>query len=258
MHRIRFAIGASVGGLYAVGLFLPGFSFLRRPFYKILFALMMLLLAYGAGKHLLRQSLFFFLLTCAFGGAVMAVGMFGGQGLLLGNGIFYSAMDRKVVYLAAAICYMLASTVFRRVGKYSHVSGELQNLKICLMGNHVEISALLDTGNTLTDPISGQGVTVVEAEAVASLFSLWQRKWMSRLDDPAYILPKLGEGAWRGRFRLLPYRTVGVSNGLLLAVRSDWMEVNGKRQEGALIALSPTPLSDGGGYRAMIGREGVL
>ena len=56
-----------------------------------------------------------------------------------------------------------------------------------------------------------------------------------------------------GRWRLLPYRAVGVEHALLLAVRVDNARVAGEDYGPILVALSPTPVSDGGGYSALIG-----
>ena len=255
--RGRFALGAVLGGIYAVGVFLPGFSFLRKPVYKILFAVLMMLLAYGAGKRFFRQSLIFLLLTFAFGGAVIAIGVFGGKGLTLGHGVVYSEMDRKIVFLSAAVCYVVVSFDLERVGKHIGKPGELWTIKICLFEKTLDLPALLDTGNTLADPITGQGVVVVELSALKRLFPMGLRSTLDELKDPAATMAQLQDELWRSRFRLLPYRSVGVSSGLLLAVRSDWIEVNGVRKMGVLLAISPTVLSDGGGYRAMIGRDGI-
>ena len=114
-------------------------------------------------------------------------------------------------------------------------------------------SALVDTGNTLADPVSGRPVMVAEGERLAGLFPQDCRPSPGDLRDPAAALTRLGKGAWRSRFRLLPYRSVGVDRGLLLAVRMDSLELDGRRGGPALVALSPTPVSDGGGYQALIG-----
>lgn len=255
LHRLRYGLGASIGGLYAVGLFVPGFSFLRRPIYKFLSALLMLMIAYGSSRRLVRQALIFLSLTCAFGGVVVAIGLLGGQGLSLGYGIFYSVMDQKIVLLSAALCYVVITMAFQRLGKHSAAT-ELFPVRFSLFGQTVELTALLDTGNTLSDPISGRGVIVAEASALYELFPPGHQPTPELLADPVGALARLGTGRWQGRFRLLPYRAVGVACGLLLAVKMDWIEVHGTRQGGQLVALSPTPLSDGGGYRAMMGRDG--
>ena len=130
-------------------------------------------------------------------------------------------------------------------------------MRICLFEKTIDLVALLDTGNTLTDPMTGQGVAVVESSVLKPLFPIQLRKILDDLKDPTVAMTQLENELWKSRFRLLPYRSVGVSNGLLLAVRSDWLEVNGVRKIGGLLAISPTVLSDGGGYRAMIGRDGV-
>ena len=46
-----------------------------------------------------------------------------------------------------------------------------------------------------------------------------------------------------------------IACGLLLAVRVDEAAWGGQRRPRCLCALSPTPLSDGGGYHALVGGE---
>lgn len=46
---------------------------------------------------------------------------------------------------------------------------------------------------------------------------------------------------------------MGVDRGLLLCVRLDALELDGQGRGPALVALSPTTVSDGGGYQALIG-----
>ena len=253
LKRIRFALGGALGGVYAVAIFLPGCSFLSHPLCRAASALLMMVTSYGGSRRLLRQGILFIALTCAFGGVVVAIGLMGNTGLTLGSGVFYSAMDLKMVLLSAAVCYLVITLVFRRLARHTAAGGELVRTKLFLRGRSVELTALVDTGNTLTDPVSGQAVMVTEGEAVKSLFPRENCPACEDLLDPAKALARLGTGIWRGRFRLLPYRSVGVDRGLLLAVRTDGLEVDGQQRGPVLVALSPTPVSDGGGYRALIG-----
>ena len=253
LRRWRFALGAALGGVYAVAIFLPGLAFLAHPLCRLASAALMLLIAYGGSRRLLRQGVLFLALTCAFGGGVVAIGLLGGTGLTLGNGVFYSALDLKVVLLSAAVCYGVITLVFQRIGKHSAAGGELVQARLRLGERSVDLTALVDTGNTLTDPVSGRPVVVAEGERAAPLFPWEHRPGPADLRDPAAAMTRLGTGAWRSRFRLLPYRSVGVERGLLLAVKADGLELNGKERGSLLIALSPTPVSDGGGYQALIG-----
>lgn len=253
LRRWRFALGALLGGGYAVAIFLPGLSFLAHPLCRAASAALMLLLAYGGSRRLLRQGVLFVALTCAFGGGVVAIGLLGGTGLSLGSGVFYSALDLKVVLLSAAVCYGVLTLVFQRLARHSAADGELVDIKLHLGERSVFLTALIDTGNTLADPISGRPVMVAEGERAAALFPREYCPGPAELRDPAAALTRLGTGEWRSRFRLLPYRSVGVERGLLLAVRVDDLELDGQGRGPVLVALSPTPVSDGGGYQALIG-----
>ena len=253
LRRLRCALGAVLGGLYAVAIFLPGCSFLSHPLCRAASALLMMVAAYGGSRRLLRQGILFVALTCAFGGGVVAIGLMGGTGLSLGGGVFYSPMDLKMVLLSAAVCYLVVTMVFRRLGRHTASGGELARAVLRLGERRVELTALVDTGNTLTDPVSGRGVMVAEGEAARDLFPRDHRPDRQDFTDPAGAVERLGTGVWRGRFRLLPYRAVGVDRGLLLAVRADSLELDGSEKGPVLVALSPTPVSDGGGYRALIG-----
>ena len=253
LRRLRFLAGAALGGLYAAALFLPGLAFLAHPLCRLAAAALMLVTAYGGSRRLLRQGLLFLALTCAFGGGVVAIGLLGNRGLTLGNGVFYSPLDLKTVLLSAAGCYGALTLVFRRIGRHTAAGGELVSARLTLGERAVTFPALVDTGNTLTDPVSGRPAMVVEGEAAAGLFPPDHRPGRADLDDPAGALERLGTGEWRRRLRLLPYRAVGVDRGLLLAVRADRLELDGVARGPVLVALSPTPVSDGGGYRALIG-----
>lgn len=252
LRRGRFALGAALGGLYAVAIFLPGLTFLSHPLCRLASAALMLTAAYGGSRRLLRQGVLFAALTCAFGGGVVAIGLLGGTGLSLGKGVFYSALDLKVVLLSAAVCYGVLTLVFQRLGRHSAASGELVRARLRLGERHVELTALVDTGNTLTDPASGRPVMVAEGERLSALFPREHRPEHADLSDPVDGMARLGTGEWKARFRLLPYRSVGVDRGLLLAVKAE-LELDGQGRGPMLVALSPNPVSDGGGYQALIG-----
>ena len=253
LRRGRFALGAALGGMYAVAIFLPGLGFLSHPLCRLASAALMMLVSYGGSRRLLRQGVLFIALTCAFGGGVVAIGLLGGTGLALGNGVFYAALDIKVVLLSAAVCYGVLTLVFQRLARHSAASGELASARLWLGERSVDLTALVDTGNTLTDPATGRPVMVAEGERACPLFPRDHAPGPADLRDPAGAMTRLGTGEWRGRFRLLPYRSVGLYQGLLLAVRVDGLELDGKGRGPALVALSPNPVSDGGGYQALIG-----
>lgn len=255
LRRGRFALGAALGGVYAVAIFLPGFSFLKCGMYKLLSAVLMLLLAYGATRALMKQALVFLALTCALGGGVMAIGMMDGRGMSLGTGVVYTIPDVKIILLAAALCYAGLTLILPKLFRHTTAEGELRQITFELQGRSVQLTGLHDTGNTLTDHLTGRVVPVAEGAALRPLFPTEFCPEKGDLTDPVRGILRLNSGAWKGRFYLLPYRAVGVERGFLLAVKMDCVWIAGRRQEGNLVALSPTPVSDGGGYRVLTGGD---
>lgn len=251
--RFRLALGAVVGAGYAAVCCLPGMAFLALPPVKLCGALAMVLAAFGGQDHLLRLLLLFLALSCALGGGVLAVTLLGGTGLSLASGIPASGMDLKVVLLAAAGSYLLLTVAAQRIGRHTRSGGELVPVVLELAGRRVELTALLDTGNTLTDPAGNQAVLVAEADVVRPLLPLGAEVTAADLREPVEGLERLSQLWEPGRFRLLPYRAVGVTCGMLLALRVDRAEIDGRSRKRMLVALSPGPVSDGGGYRALIG-----
>lgn len=251
LARLRFGAGALLGGGYAAAIFLPGGEFLYHPLCRMCMAVLMVLVAFSGSRRLLRQIFIFFALSCAFGGGVLAVSLLGGQGLMLGNGIFYSGIDLKIVLVSAAGCYGMLSLLFQRWGRHTVSSGELESVTMELMGRAVTLTALRDSGNTLTDPVTGRQALVAEGDSLSALFP---EREIPDLRDPAGALEIINR-YWPGRGRLLPYRAVGIERGILAALRMDRIVIGGIEQKGTLVALSPTPVSDGGSYQVLAGAD---
>lgn len=253
IRRLRLGLGAALGAFYAAAVFFPGMGFLLHPLCKLGAAVLMLLCAFGGSRRLIRLTLVFFGVSAAFGGGIFALELLGGRGLSLKNGIFYSAMDLRLILLSAAACYVVLTFVFRRTAKHVGPTRELVPAVLTMEGRRVALTALVDTGNTLTDPVTNRPVMVAEGEKLIRLFPEGEAPAAEDLADPVAAMERLSNGASRGRYRLLPYQAVGVECGMLLALRLDGARVGETDYGGILVALSPNRLSDGGGYSALIG-----
>ncbi len=253
LHRGRLAAGAALGAAYAAAVCFPGMGFLLHPLCKLGAAVLALLAGYGGSRRFLRVSLIFFAVSAAFGGGIFALELLGNRGLSLRNGIFYSTMDLRLILLSAALCYAGFTLLFQRAARHSAVRRELLPAVLTLDGRRVALTALVDTGNTLTDPATGRAVMVAEGEKLSGLFPAGQAPDRQALRDPVGTMERLSRAGWQGRCRLLPYQAVGVECGMLLSLRLDEARVGGEDYGSLLVALSPTRLSDGGGYSALIG-----
>ncbi len=240
LHRGRMALAAVLGGLYSAAVFLPGWFFLNAALCKLACAVGMTLIAFGGSKRLIRVSLVFLGTSAAFGGGVLALQLLSGSGAVL---------DLRTTLLAAAGCYVFLTLIFRRTAQ--HGGRELAPAELELGGRRCRLTALIDTGNTLTDPATGRPVMVAEGEKLTALFPPGEGPSLSELADPVSAMEhRRGE---KRRWRLIPYQAVGLSYALLLAIKVDRARVGGEDYGPILVALAPGRLSDGGGYNALIG-----
>ena len=251
--RWRVALAAGLGAGYAALTLLPGWAFLEHPACKAGAAVAMLLVAYGRSEKLLRTGGLFLVLSCAFGGLLLLASL-ARETPVMAGGLLGPSLGMRGILIAAALCYGVLSLVLGRQFTHTRTGGELQELILTRQGRSVKLLALRDTGNTLQDPLTGRPVVVVEGEKLRPLLPELPRLDRQSLAHPVELLRDL-EGT--AGDLLLPYRAVGVECGLLLALRVDRANCGGGEVRDCLTALSPTPLSDGGGYSALIGGEGA-
>ena len=164
--RLRLALAAAFGGVYAAAALFPALAFLRQLPVKLASLAAMLLIAFGAGRGTLRTGTLFFAAVCAFGGAAVAAAQLFGTGVLvLPGGTFY-AVSGLGLLLLAGILYALCYTVFACTVQHG---GEIRTLRLRLGGRSVQVRALHDTGCTLRDPMTGERVLVAEAGVLQAL-----------------------------------------------------------------------------------------
>ncbi len=220
----RAAGAAALGGVYAGACLLPGFYFLGNTLWRLVFLGLMGAIAFGTGKSAWKRCGIFVLLSMALGG--IALGM--------GNGGFWMPV------ISAVGVWLLC-----RIGFGSRIGGrEYVPLEITYGENTLRLTALRDTGNTLTDPITGEQVLIISAEAGRKLTGLSTDQLRSPLETLAKRpLPGL---------RLIPYHAVGQPGGMLLGLRFSDVNIGGRRC-GAVVAFAPERIGRGEGYQALTG-----
>lgn len=220
----RAAAAALLGGVYGGACLLPGLRFLGNTLWRVVSLGLMGSIAFGWSRSALRRCVVFTLLSMALGGIAMGIG----------NGSFSS-----LVLSAAAVCMMCLLGFRGKIGDREYVP-----VALTYKNKTVSLLALRDTGNTLTDPVTGQSVLVAGPQAAYTLLGLTK----NQLHDP---VGTLASGAISG-LRLIPYRSVGQPGGMLLALRLDGVSI-GKWQGSTLVAFAPEGLDSEGTYQALTG-----
>ena len=248
LHRLRLLACAAGGGAYAVLTFLSGCGFLRQAVCQLAAGSIMALCAYG-GRG--RPALLFLLLSGGLAGFVLALGLWAGSPTGLLGRVYRGEVSWPLLLGAALGFYVLLRLLLGQGAR--HGGGELLKITISVCGRKQTVTALHDTGNTLRDPVSGRPALVLERNAAEEL---WPPEVAAVLASPLPPEEKMARLHRQGAavtFSLLPFRSVGTPAGLLLAARSDYIEINGRRYPRTPVALSEHPVSDGGGYHALWG-----
>lgn len=222
----RAALSAGVGAVYAGVCMLPGFRFLANAFWRLAALGAMGVIAFGLNRWILRRSVIFVFLSMALGGIALG----------LGNGGILALLAA-----AGGVC-ILCMVGFRG----GVAAKEYVTVRLTYGGATRELVALNDTGNALKDPITGQPVLVAGADVAKQMLGLTREQLLTPIETMAQCkIPGL---------RLIPYRSVGNANGMMLAVRMDRVVI-GDQQAGNLVAFAPQILG-AGEFQALAG--GVL
>lgn len=248
--RRRMLISSLLGGIYSVLSVLPECGFLQSVFVKLAVAALMVLLVYGYDGRFLRTYLVFLAVSASFAGAVMAFMILGG--VSPGTSPFIS-VSLRVLTVSFFVCYAVFSLFFSRLTK-QRVEGGVTKIRISLGKHTAEIAALRDSGNVLTDPVSGEPVIICDLEAVAPILDKRTADILrQRESDPASALRDMENGMSGVKFRLVPYSALGVRSGMLAAFRPDIIEIDGRKEKRGLVAIAPSGAFAGNGYSALTG-----
>ena len=195
----------------------------------------------------------FLLLSGGLAGVLLCLGLaVGSPGMYLSR-LYEARISWPILLLSSVVFSVALRLIFQQGAR--HGGGEIMEVTISITGKCKTIHALYDTGNTLRDPIRGQPVLVVEQQMLREALAAEVWEILCTTLSPEEKMARLCTEAPSYCFTLLPFCSVGVTSGLLLAIWSDYIEVEENRHRKILLALSPGPVSDGGGYQALWGAE---
>ena len=250
--RYRRVLSGLFGSTYAVLAVFPRFAFLHTPWIKFGIGLLMVLIAFGSARRIWKVILVFFAVSLMFGGAVVAILLL--EGGDLHAGYYGIPVTLRILLISFGISYCLLSLVFRHAVGVKQGGGSV-SVTVSRNGRTQQVTALLDTGNMLTDPFTGRKIILVDWDVLLPLFSEAEQTVLQRLpgEDPSTIYEVLAGVSTDTRYRLIPYHTVGTKSGLLLAFCPEHLVVKRRQVADVMLAFSPTKLSEDGNYQGIMG-----
>ena len=260
--KLRVFIGALIGALYALLIFFPDFSVLYTTMSKMLISMLIVAAAFPfyTLRSYIKTLLVFYMVSFGFGGCVLAVFYFSDIGARLGavysNGIFYFNLPWSILALSGAMFYLAVKIFGLFSGKFFTNKSLCKKLWIFYGDKCTEITALLDTGNSLIDPITLSPVIIAEYKVISPLFSDDINNELKRIGNEN-ITWIMNDVVQKGLLaRLIPFSSLGKENGMLIGFVPDKVEIRDdcgiRVLDRCVVGIYDRPLSKDCSYGALL------
>ena len=246
--RIRLILGSVISGIGGFTIFIPAAGFGGAVIRLAAAVLICTVVFAGGGSEsgvkpakIVKLTLLFLALTFLSGGAAMAFTLWrqipsvSGNGALYMEPLTYGGLVMMAVP-AFAVTFWFIKLVKERRMEY------ITRGKVCLTIKEQVYSfeALVDSGNSLREPFSGRPAVLIG------------RKGAARLPFGPEDAETGADETLRNRFVIVPYRSVGRSQGFLKGIRTDRVTFGEKELKGAVLAFYE---GDFGDFEVLMSRE---
>lgn len=266
---LRLFLGSVAGTAYLVlMILLPDTQVYATLFSKFLLSVAMVAIAFNFRKisAFVKTLALFYATTFIFAGAAFALMFFSKDWGIVRNGVLITPLtfiDAKLteLLLAVAVALIIFRVVWDTVQSKFVKEKLLVDISIAVENKSIELSALVDTGNSLHDPLTNLPVVVVEFSAIRDLLpddikSIFERNCENDLDS---VTATISSSDWFSRFRLIPFKSLGRENGMMIGFRPDYIEIgadDGKKDiRDVIVGIYNRTLSANDQYRALMNPE---
>lgn len=205
----RFVISCVLGGISSLVILAPELNFFISLVIKILFSLVIVVTAYNPKslRKITKLTAYFFVVNFIFAGIMLFASSLPGISLVnYNNGAVYINLSFFSLVASCVVCYFV-TWILGKITKHRETHGLVYSAEIFSQGKKIRCSALLDTGNSLTDPFTGESVVIADKETVSAIL-------------PESIIRYLLTGESEKGIKLIPCNTVS-GRSLLACFRAD-------------------------------------
>lgn len=230
----RILSASLIGGASSLYIFVPESAFVSGLLVRLSVCALMVAAAFGffSIKSFLRNCGIFFLVTCGYGGLMIAVWyIFKPNGMLINNSVVYFNISPALLIgasVAAYILFVILSHIFARSSKFA----EKCKITVFADSGSITMQGIIDTGNSIEDVFGGGEVIITDKKCVKNLFGGTD--------------PEQNE-ALKARYRLMPCGTVAGGTALEGFRCDNAVVSDGERTvtlDKPILAVSKTPLND--------------
>ncbi|SKA83482.1 stage II sporulation protein GA (sporulation sigma-E factor processing peptidase) [Caloramator quimbayensis] len=254
----KMILASLFGAFYVIFIFYPDFQFLYCLLMKFLMSIIMLIIAFTPRKirDILKIVILFYIEAFIIGGSILAIFYLTYKEIDIASGTFLlTNISSNYIIIGILIAIILVKIGFDYLENFYGTEKNKIEIQIILDNKRCSITALIDTGNTLKDPVTNVPVIVVYQKSLLDIFPDELKKCIADDYDYESITKIIISSQLKSRIRIIPYRALGTENGILIAIRADMAIVKYKNKcnviEEPIIALYNKPISVYGDYQAL-------
>lgn len=251
----RIFIGALLGSCMVLFALSPISDIMSQPIVKIIFSIGIVLCAFKFTnfKLFIRTLCIFYFSTFVVGGGIVGLHYFFQSNITQSNGMvstFSTGFGDPISW--GFVCMMLPIMIYFSKKQIEEIEirkihyNELVKVEIKLEDKIIMINGLIDSGNSLCEPITQIPVMILDSYSSIDLIPKWILE-KSKLEHKISFHITEQKLACFKRIRLIPYKVVGKNNQILIALKPDYVKIIQSNNEvimaKALIGISPTKLS---------------
>ena len=227
----RILVASFLAALYPFTLFIPSLLFFTNSFMKILISIIIVKLAFNS-KSLelyIKQLIGFYIVSFIFAGASIGIYYFtqNYSKFSLKENVFSNDFPIRYLIIGVILSGILIKNIFDYYQEKVTREKELFEVNIYFDSKNTSLIALMDTGNSLLEPLSKLPVLIVEYEIIKEIIPQRLRQVFDEGQEEdllqiQYIIEDLKE---KTIIRLIPFKTIGSKKGMLIGFKPDYIEI---------------------------------
>lgn len=253
---LRIIASSTIGSIYAIITYISQLIIYSNLFLKIALSIVMIYIAFQPAKIkiLLKELMIFYLTSFTFGGVTFALLYFvKPQNISFENGVLIGVSPIKIILIGGIIGFIIITISFKNIKGKITKKDIMCEITVLLNNKKINVKAIIDTGNFLTDPITKMPVVVIEKEKLINILpkSIIENTINFMNGDKTEIEEYLS------KLRVIPFKSLGKENGLLMGIKAEGVSVYyqgvEKFMKDVIVGIYEKKLSNNSSYSALIG-----
>lgn len=260
IYYFKIFLASLIGAIYSIIKYISKISIYSNSIFRIALSIIMVYIAFNPQniKKMCKQLILFYLTTFTFGGvAIYLIYVLKPQDIIIKNGMFVGTYVLKIIFIGAIIGSIILIVAFKIAKNKINKNDMMCKIKITLNGKEKILNTMIDTGNMLKEPITGNPVVVVEKTV---LYDLLPKDILNNIESilggDFEKIPEDIKNEYISRLKIIPFSSLGKQHGMLIGIKPEKLEVINEQIEeknNAIIGIYNKSLTKRGEYNALIG-----